>query len=57
MEQLIETAVNHVEDMCAPEKMSKKEALEFLRDVALRLSISADAIQEDIQREKDGEHG
>jgi hypothetical protein len=50
MDELIEQAVEKVEEMCEPKKMpSKKTAVDFLEGVIERLQSSVEALREEIE--------
>lgn len=48
MEPQIQEAVDAVEALCAPELMSKAEAVEFLESVVARLDSSIEALKDEI---------
>lgn len=52
MDPQIDEAVDAVEALCAPDLMSKPEALEFLESVIERLKSSCEALREEIANEE-----
>ena len=48
----IELAVDYVEALCTPDKMSKSQAVDFLEDVIARLRTSVEALNDEIQNEE-----
>jgi polyhydroxyalkanoate synthesis regulator phasin len=50
---IVQQAVNAVNELCAPEKMSKQEAIDFLEDVMSDLQSAVDALQDEIDNESD----
>jgi len=53
LEALANDAVDHVNSLCAPERMSKADAKEFLEIVVGRLESSIEALEEELENEGD----
>lgn len=51
-EKLVNQAVEMVENLCGPDKMSKEDAVDFLEDVIGRLENSIEAIKEELGEEE-----
>jgi hypothetical protein len=51
MDKLVDEAVGKVEAMCAPDKMSRKEAADFLEDVVALLEASIDCLRNELWEE------
>lgn len=54
-DDLVDRAVEAVEKLCEPGKMSKAEAVDFLEDVISRLESSVEALKEEIENEGTGD--
>lgn len=52
MELAIERACNDIDALCAPSKMSKAEAVEYLERVACNVDASIEALKEEIANEE-----
>jgi hypothetical protein len=50
---LVQQATNAVNDLCAPDKMSKADAVDFLESVIENLQTSVDVLKEEIENEDD----
>jgi hypothetical protein len=55
MRDVVEEAVDAVEALCAPDQMTKGEALEFLEEVIGRLRSSIEALRDEIENEAEEE--
>jgi len=53
MEDKITEAVDLVEGLCAPDLMTKAEAIEFLQEVIDRLYASIESLREEIADEEE----
>jgi hypothetical protein len=51
-DKLVREAVEAVEEMCRPERMSKAEAVDFLEDVVAQLESSMEALHEEIANDE-----
>lgn len=49
----VDKAVEAVEAMCSPDKMSKVVAAEFLEDVISRLESSLEALRDEMKNEEE----
>jgi hypothetical protein len=47
MDKLVTEAIEAVEAMCTPDRMSKTDAIDFLEDVVARLESSIEALRDE----------
>jgi hypothetical protein len=52
LDDIIDEAANEVEEHCAPGKMSKPQAKDFLERVIERLQSSVEALEEEMENER-----
>jgi len=50
---VVQAAVEAVEKYCTPELMTKEDAIDFLEDVISQLESSKEALEEEIENEKE----
>jgi hypothetical protein len=53
MEDKVNEAIDLVEGLCAPDLMTKSEAIEFLQEVIDRLYASIESLREEIADEEE----
>jgi len=53
-DKLVNQAVEAVERLCSPDKMTKEQAIDFLEDVISQLDSSLEALREETEDEESG---